>query len=87
MPSALAWELARSLRLRFLWCFFFRPLLPPPLAGPGEKPVFILERSVSSAESYEYCRLGSFMQSEIGGVSPERIFGALNLKLENGGTS
>ena len=50
-PSPLAWELARSLRLRFLWCFFFfRPLLPPPLAGPGEKPVFILERRYQDCE-------------------------------------
>ena len=57
-PSPLAWELARSLRLRLLWCFFFRPLLPPPLAGPGEKPVFILERR------YQDCivrRVGSFV--------------------------
>ena len=33
-----------------------------------------------------YCRLESFMQSEIEGASPERNIGALNLKLKMGTT-
>ena len=39
---------------------------------------------VRSYVHVDYCRLGSFMQSEIGGEFSGRVFGAQNHKLQRG---